>query len=143
MRGLVGFIMAAIAIVFVGAAFYYWGGMRKPSSEPVEGVVVDKVARIPGTEAGDKPLGQGLRALSGQSMSVERFFVLMIRTESGDVREMTVSQAFFQQAGIGDTVRQEEPGGPARVVMRAARPPWGAQQMRHQQMQPRPMQRRR
>ncbi len=143
MRGLVGVIIAVIALVFVGAAFYYWGGVGTPAAEPVEGVVVNKTTRMTRTEVDGNELRQGIRVLSGQTAGKERFFVLQIRTQSGDTRDITVSQAFFQQVAVGDTVRQYEPDGVATVVSRAARAPWGGQPVQRQpvQRQPPPLRR--
>ena len=138
MRGLVGVIIAVIALVLVGAAFYYCGGVGKPPAQPVESVVVNKTTRLTRTEVDGSELRQGMRVLSGQTAGKERFFVLQIRTQSGDTRNITVSEAFFQEVAVGDTVRQYQPDGVATVVSRAARPPWGAQPVPRQPMQRQP-----
>ena len=114
----VAIVMALIVLVAAGAAYYYWG--QSATASPVTGVVLEKVQRDPGTEAGDKPLAQGLRVLSGESMQQEVFYVLRVKTKSGELIEMVVPKEFFAKVQQGDVVQQVSSDAVPSIVRRAA-----------------------
>jgi hypothetical protein len=100
----VAVLMALIVLIAAGAVVYYW--MRGQEEVPVSGVVVEKFQREAGTEAGDQPIAQGLRVLTGDSTQQEMFYFLRVRTAGGELVEMEVPQGFFMQVKIGDTVQR-------------------------------------
>lgn len=115
---LVAVIMALIVVAFAGAAYYYWHGGGR-SAKPVVGVVVDKSERVAGTEAGGKPLQQGLRVLTGESAEQEVFYVVRVRTEKGEEVEMQVPRDFFTGVQVGDTVSRASPDASPTIVKRS------------------------
>jgi len=103
-----GVVLAVIALALAGAAYYYWTGGGK-SEEAVTGFVVDKVAREAGTEAGDRTLDQGLRALTGKSLEKDVFYFIVVETDDGREVEMEVPEDFYKDTQIGDKVRRDAP----------------------------------
>ena len=114
----VAIMMALIVLVAAGAAYYYWS--QNATASPVTGVVVEKMQRDPGTEAGDKPLAQGLRVLSGESTQQEMFYVIRVKTKSGELVEMLVPKEFFTKVQKGNSVQQISPDSVPTIVRRAA-----------------------
>jgi len=112
---LVPVMMVLIVVAFVGAALYYWFGGGK-SAQAVTGVVTDKMARAAGTEAGDKPLAQGLRVLTGQSLQRDVFYFIRVRTDKGDEVDIEVPRSFFQKVEVGDTIRQSSPDSTPTII---------------------------
>ena len=115
---LVAVMMALIVVAFAGAAYYYWHG-GGGSAQLVVGVVVDKSERVAGTEAGDKPLQQGLRVLTGESLAQEVFYVILVRTEADDEVEMQVPRDFFMSVQVGDTVSRASANAAPTLVKRS------------------------
>jgi hypothetical protein len=98
-------MMVLIIIVFAGVAYYYWHG-GDTSGRTVTGIVMDKFERAAGTEAGDKPLAQGLRVLTGQSSRHESFYFIRVRTNQGGEVVMEVTKSFYDRVQVGDNVRK-------------------------------------
>ncbi len=112
---LVPVMMVLIVVAFFAAAYYYWQGGRT-SARVITGVVMDKFERAAGTEAGDKPVVQGLRFLTARSLQQDVFYFIRVRTDMGDEVDLEVPAAFFQKVEIGDRVRQTSPDSTPTVV---------------------------
>ena len=97
-------VMALIVIVFAVAAYYYWHGGDSKSEPPIEGVVLDKFQRAAGTEAGDKPLAQGLQVLTGQSLRQDMFYFIRVLTTTGREVDMEVPADLYRKAELGDKI---------------------------------------
>ncbi len=112
-----GIVMAGIAIAFAGAAvFYFMGGGEEPG-QAVYGVVVDKFQRQAGTEAGDKPLEQGLNVLTRKSFKQESYFFLLVESKGGKETEVVVPKAFYEEVLVGDTIQQATPEDTPIIVL--------------------------
>ncbi|HOZ45948.1 MAG TPA: hypothetical protein PLO37_13425 [Candidatus Hydrogenedentes bacterium] len=104
---MVGTVAALIVLAFAGAAYYYWhGGGESPSDETVTGVVVAKDQRQAGTEAGGKTLEQGMRLLTGESLTKDMFYYVQVKTPEGAVSELEVSRDFYAKVKVGDTIHR-------------------------------------
>lgn len=117
----VSIVMAAIALGFAGAAYYYWTGGGNPANKPVKGVVITKFEREPGTEAGGQTLDQGMRLLTGESLKQEVYYFVRIRTASGEELDIEVPKAVYTAAKPGDTLKRESKEA-VPVLVPVARP---------------------
>lgn len=113
--GLVPVIAILIILAFVGLAYYYWHGGGK-SERAVTGTVMDKLERPAGTEAGSRPLAQGMRTITGQSFQQEVFYILRVRTGQGQEVDMEVPRSFYMAVEIGDKVRRDSPDSEPYLV---------------------------
>jgi len=115
---MVPIVAAVIAIAFAGAAFYYWqGGGESPG--PVTGVIIDMYQRQAGTEAGGKPLSQGLNVLTGRSLEKTMFNFVLVRTNAGEEVEIEVPEDLFATFVVGDTIQQASPDARPALVQQA------------------------
>lgn len=121
-----GVVLAVIALAFAGAAYYYWTGGGK-SDAPVTGVVVDKVTRQAGTEAGDDQLAQGMRLLTGESLQKPVFYYVVIETGDGEEIDIEVPPDLFETVQVGDRIRRADPEAVPVLVKRALPPDEAAQ----------------
>lgn len=105
---LVPVVVLVIVVILAGAAYYYWHGGGS-SGRAIEGVVIDKFEREAGTEAGDKPLEQGLNLLTGRSLQKDVFYFVRVRTEEGEEIDMEVPRDIFLIADPGDSIYRSSP----------------------------------
>lgn len=112
---LVPVMIVLIVVAFCAAAYYYWHGGGK-TERVITGLVIGKFERPAGTEAGDKPLVQGMRILTGESLRQDVFYFIRVRTDMGAEVDMEVSPTFHQKVEIGDRVRRESSDSVPNII---------------------------